>query len=387
MLRKVAAVIMMLAICFSGAACAQKNGCKTSGKPYINRNEQLVVTDGFKYWTEENQTDNFIAYKNSKGETVLYVMREGKSSPYSTDGLCDVTPGKAYTITYDSQHVTGGVAGVHEYYFLTVYSCEECSYDRLFENGISWNSDWVEDYPIIGGRDGSRFVALKGAFGGYDVFTEMSGKLHFNQIREVMVPLTVNGRAEELQINVFCNWVLSNDYIINKMVTRKYENEKKFVFMDCYHTDIYDKTSDYNCDTFEKLATGSKYYRNDFKFYIDEGEKPAEGRRLITYEEMASMTAEELGLEDWLYNNIYYGWKDREKGRESVCNEEGGPPRKCDVLIFTGNFERDTFINYDKNLRLEVIGSVPLDEDAGEGAFQYYILFLNSDFNDFLPQE
>ena len=57
------------------------------------------------------------------------------------------------------------------------------------------------------------------------------------------------------------------------------------------------------------------------------------------------------------------------------------------MLIFTGNFERDAFINYDKNLRLDVIGSVPLDEDAGEGAFQYYILFLNSDFNDFLPQE
>ena len=78
MLRKAAAVIMMLAICFSGTACAQKNGYKTSGKPYINR--PAVVTDDFKYWTEENQTDNFIAYKNSKGETVLYVMREGKAS-------------------------------------------------------------------------------------------------------------------------------------------------------------------------------------------------------------------------------------------------------------------------------------------------------------------
>ncbi len=75
MLKKAAAVLMMLAICFSSASCAQKNGYKTSGKPYINRNEQAVITDGFKYWTEENQTDNFIAYKNSTGETVLYVMR------------------------------------------------------------------------------------------------------------------------------------------------------------------------------------------------------------------------------------------------------------------------------------------------------------------------
>ena len=387
MLKKAAAVLMMLAICFSSASCAQKNGYKTSGKPYINRNEQAVITDGFKYWTEENQTDNFIAYKNSKGETVLFVMREGKASPYSTDGLCNVTPGKAYTITYDSQHVTGGVAGVHEYYFLTVYSCKECSYDKLFENGISWNSEWEEDYPMIGGMEGNYFVALKGTFGGYDVFTEKNGKMHFSEIREIMVPVRVNGRTVDLQLNVFCNMIVSDDYIINKMITRKYENEDKFVFMNCYHKDIYDSTSEYNCDTLEKLATGSRFYRNDYKFYVEDGEKPAEGRRLITYEEMASMTAEELGLEKWLYENIYFGWMDRAKGRESDYNEAGGHAKKCDVLIFTGNFSRDAFVIYDTDLRLYIEGNNPPDFDAGEGAFQYYILFINSEFNDFLPQE
>ena len=97
-------------------------------------------------------------------------------------------------------------------------------------------------------------------------------------------------------------------------------------------------------------------------------------------------TAEELGLEDWLYENIYYGCLDRAKARDSAYNNGSGPARKCDVLIFTGNFPRDAGIYYDKDLRLYVTGSMPMDEDAGEGAFQYYILFINSDFNNFLPQ-
>ena len=100
---------------------------------------------------------------------------------------------------------------------------------------------------MIGGMEGNNFVALKGTFGGYDVFTEKNGKMHFSEIREIMVPVRVNGRTVDLQLNVFCNRTVSDDYIINKMITRKYENEDKFVFMNCYHKDIYDSTSEYNC--------------------------------------------------------------------------------------------------------------------------------------------
>ena len=384
MFKKAATVMIMLAICFSGVSCTQKNGYKTSGKPYINESPD-GVKDGYYYKTEENQTDNFIAYKDKNGETMLYIMREGKHSPYSTDGLCNVTPGKAYTITYDAQLHWGGLGGIHDYYFLTVYSCEECSYDKVFENGMGWNSDWNSEFPVPCEIDGNRFLAFKGNFGGYDVFTENKGKLHFNDRREVMVPVMVNGATEELQINVFCNWTLSSKYITDKMVSRQYENEKKFVFEDCYHSDGEKGTSDNNFDTIENLATGSGYFRNQFRFHTD-GEKPAEGKRVITYEEIMSRTAEELGLEDWLYENIYYGCLDRAKARDSAYNNDSGPARECDVLIFTGNFPRDAGIFYDKDLRLYVTGSKPLDEDAGEGAFQYYILFINSDFNDFLPQ-
>ena len=384
MLKRITAFILFTAMCLSVCACNNKSAYRTSGKPYINQS-QSGVADSFRYETEEDQTDNFIAYKDKNGKTMLFIMREGKISPYYTDGLCHVKPGKAYTINYDAQLHEGGIGGIHDYYFLTVYSCEECSDDKVFENGIGWNSDWESDFPMPHDDNDNRFIAFKGTLGGYDVFTEKNGKLHFNDKREVMVPVTINGSTVELQINVFCNWTLSDDYIINKMISGKYENETKFVFINCYHSDGEDGTSDYDYDTLEKLATGSKYYNNDFRFYTD-GEKPAEGRRLITYDEMASMTAEELGLEDWIYEYIYYGWLDRAKGRESDYNEDGGPARKCDVLIFTGNFPRDAGIYYDKDLRLYVVGSMPLDEDAGEGAFQYYILFINSDFNAFLPQ-
>ena len=79
MFKKAAAVMIMLAICFSGVSCAQKNGYKTSGKPYSNESPD-GVKDGFYYKTEENQTDNFIAYKDKNGETMLFIMREGKIS-------------------------------------------------------------------------------------------------------------------------------------------------------------------------------------------------------------------------------------------------------------------------------------------------------------------
>ena len=384
MIKKITAIILISAMCLPLFACNSQSKYKTSGKPYIN-DDTPYVKDAFHYWTEENQTDNFIAYRDRNGEVVLYIMRDGKSSPYSTDGLCNVTPGKAYTITYDAQMQSGGVGGVHNYYFLTVYDYCECSYDKLFENGYGWNSDWESDFTMAGGLNGEApFVAFKSAFGGYDVFSAKNGKTHYTNMRAVTYPVEINGIRTDLQFNVFCNWTLPDSYITDKLINGEYDDDPKFVFINCYHDDGERGTSDYDFDTLEELATGSKYYNNEYRFIADQ--MPAEGRRVITYEEMETKTAEELGLEDWMYDNIYHGWADRANGRESDYNRDDGPAKKCDVLILTGNFERSSHIYYDKDLRLYVVGSHPMDEDAGEHSFNYYVVFIRSEFNDLIPQ-
>lgn len=384
MIKKITAIILLSVMCLPLFACSV-NKYKTSGKPYINEDPMPGVSDGFHYKTEENQTDNFIAYRDRDGEVKLYIMRQGKSSPYSTDGLCHVTPGKAYTITYDAQLITGGVGGVHEYFFLTVYDYSECSYDKLFENGYGWNSDWESDFPMVGGLQGEApFVAFEGTFGGYDVFSAKNGKTHYSSMKEITYPVEINSVRTDLQFNVFCNWTLPDSYITDKLINGEYDDDPKFVFISCYHSDGERGTGDNDYNTLEKLATGSKFYKNEYRFNADL--IPDEGRRLITYEDMESKTAEELGLEDWLYDNIYYGWSDRAKGCTSDYNEDDGPAKKCDVLIFTGNFARDSHIYYDKDLRLYVVGSSPMDEDAGEYSFNYYVVFIRSEFNDLIPQ-
>lgn len=385
MVKKVIAIILITAMCLPLFACNSKNKYRTSGKPYINESPPPGLKDGFNYWTEENQTDNFIAYKNSKGEVMLYIMREGKISPYSPDGLCDVKPGKAYTITYDAQMKTGGVGGVHDYYFLTVYDCKECSYEKLFENGYSWTTDLESEFTMAGGLEGEApYVVFKSSFGGYDVYSAKNGKVHYSSKREIIYPVEINGVKSELQFNVFCNWTLSDRYITNKLINREYEDDPKFVLIDCYHSYGNPETTYADYDTLEEFASGSKFYKNSFRFSSDK--IPEEGKRLITYEEMETKTAEELGLEPWIYDGLYKGWADRANGRLSDYNEDGGPAKKCDILIFTGNFPRDTHIYYDKDLRLYVVGSCPMNEDAGENSFNYYVVFIRTEFNELFPQ-
>jgi len=386
MIRKSTAIILTATMCLPLFACSSGSKYKTSGKPYVNYDQGPEVSDAFHYWTEENQTDNFIAYRASDGEVKLYIMREGKHSPYSTDGLCKVVPGKAYTITYDVQYETGGLAGIYNVYFLTVYDYEECSYDKLFENGCSWNSDWESKYPINDGlKNEAPYVVLKGFLGGYDIFSAKNGKNHYTSEREVRYPVEINGEKYELSFNVYCNWTLPDSYIIDQLMNRKYEEDPKFVFCDCCRYEKEDGSTKFTYDSLERLATGSTFARNSYRFISDE--IPDESKRLITYEEIQTKTAEELGLEKWLYSAIYYGCLDKAKGRVSIYNADKGPAKKCDVLIFTGNFERGAGINYDKDLRFYVNGSHPKDEDAGEDSFCYYVLFINSEFNDLLPQD
>ena len=137
MSKKITAILLLTVTCLSMCACNKAGTYKTSGKPYINREPDPYITDQIYYQTEEKQTDNFIAYKQD-GELLLYPINKDKHYPYSPDGLCNVKSGKTYTITYDAQNIWGGLGGISERYFLTVYDCKECNPDNLFENGCGF---------------------------------------------------------------------------------------------------------------------------------------------------------------------------------------------------------------------------------------------------------
>lgn len=383
MSKKITATLLLTVTSLSMCACNKAGTYKTSGKPYINREPDPYITDQIYYQTEEKQTDNFIAYKQD-GELLLYPINKDKHYPYSPDGLCNVKSGKTYTITYDAQNIWGGVGGISERYFLTVYDCKECNPDNLFENGCGFFFDLKHDYPVGSGSEGTVFLAFKGPFGGYDIYSENNGKVHYSQEREIVFPLTVGNNTVDMQFNVFCNWYVSDKYIIDQILNREYENSKDFVLFSCYHK-YYDSTSANDYDSIERLATGSRFGCNSYRFTSEE-ELP-EGRMFITYEEIESSTAEDLGLDQDVFNCIRMGISDRSKGWHSVYNQDEGPAKKCDVLIFTGNFKRRAAISYDKDFKLYVSGVVTDPKEIDEYTFQYFIVFINSEFDDLFPQD
>ena len=377
---------MMLAICFSGTSCAKKSTYRTSGKPYIN-DEPSGPMGTITYKTIENQTDHFIAYKNNKGEVMLYVMRRGSPSPYSPDGLCDVKPGKAYKITYDAQLHWGYPGIITEYYFLTVYDCEECSCDELFEKGFNWHIDRDYDlgFPIRGNEDGYHYIAFKGDHGGYDMFTEKFGKVYYDEKRKVVFTEETSNGPIEMQFNVFCKKDLSDDYIIERIINGEYRNDPKFIYIDCCHDGDVGSERGNTYDSIKRFATEDGFDENSFRLFADE--KPGVGKRLISYEEMSTLSREELGLEKNVYEWVYMGWLDRDKGRISKYNQSGGPARKCDVLLFSGEFDNLSFISYDEHFNIYV-DSIKTDyEYENNFTSQYYAVFIRTEFNDVFPQE
>ena len=381
--KKIIAVILVAAMCLPLCSCDDGNPYKTSGESSVNQTPPPGLKDGIYYETEDKLTENFIAYKEN-GRLMLYPMNEKKYTPYDPSGLCKVKAGNAYTITYDAQVIRGGLAGQDVRYFLTVYDCRECPYDKLFENGILTNPIRRE-FPIGGNLEGNLFIAFKGFWGGYDVYTPEKGKIHYQELREVRFTRTSGGNTVDMEFKAYCNRNISNDYIIDTLLSRKYDGKADFVYTGCYYINPDDSSSELSYDSIEKFATGSTFSRNSFRLQFDE--RPAEGRRLITYEEMASKDMKQLGLSKDLYQWVYTGWADRDKGWRSDYNSAGGPARKCDVLIFSGDIKFGTSIAYDKDFRLYLYESPPQTEESEPETFQYYVVFINTEFNDLLPQD
>ena len=379
MLKKVISLILTVSVVLSISSCSK---VKKSGKPYINRSENFA--DGLNYWTEEDQTDNFIAFKSPDGEVMLYAVNAKKPLTYNPDGLCDIKPGEIYKIRYDAQHISGGVAGVMKAYFLAVYDCRKADINTLFENGYGkrW-SGWSNTFLITPSVEGNDFIALQSEEGGFDLFSEAYGKRHYDEIRNIKFPLEFeNDETVEMQFNVFCNKELTDEYITGCILSRNTSDEEGFLFIDADHPG---ESNDTDYDSINKASVGSLYLYNMMRIKSDVP-VTEETRRLITYEEMMEKTAGELGLDNAVYDQIYSGWKSMQDGEFEYAGYHTEPPKNCDILLFGGSFTEDVNMKYDSNLKIQ-ISDWNDNEKAPKRKYQYVALFIKCEFNDLLPQD
>lgn len=355
-IKKLISVLFLVAVCASFGSCRL---VKKSGKPYINKKSNAA--DGISYWTEENETDHFIAIKREE-ETILVPVNEEKYGYYKTDGLCKVKPGEIYTITYDAQHVTGGIDGRNNIYFLAVYKCENCSYDELFENGCY--TGFL--YPLSGSLKGGSFLAFEGEDGGYDVYGEWFGKRHYDERREVRFPLEFSDVESpiEMQFNVYCNSDVTDDFIIDTIMQRKLDEQDLFVFIDANHPGEYNDGTDY--DSIEKAAFPGYDFNSIHRIHTDKI-SDEDYREFITGEDLSNKSAEELGLDEEIYDEIKSYWTPG-----------------YDAILQGGKFYDNNYAAYDKDLKIYAFSH---KWDVNTQYSTCVVIFVRSGFNEIFPQD
>ena len=258
MFKKIASLLLTIIVCLPLASCK----CRRSKKPYIDRRDK--GTDSFVYHTERKQTETFIAFTSRSGATLLYPMNSEKHNVYDPDGLCDVESGKAYTITYDIQFITGGMGGTYQAFFLAVYDWKEVPIDdALFENGFA---DTVNGpmylFNKFGFYVGPDYVALFCGDGSFDVYSKENGKQHFAHYSQVKKKVRVNDQSEpiEMQFNVFRNDDITDEYIIDCIRNNK-TKDCGFVYMSADH---FDENSNYYDSRNGNEAAGYTEYEISF---------------------------------------------------------------------------------------------------------------------------
>lgn len=378
MFKKIAALLLTIIVCLPLASCKYRR----SKKPYIDRRDK--GTDSFVYHTERKQTETFIAFTSRSGATLLYPMNSEKHNVYDPDGLCDVESGKAYTITYDIQFITGGMGGTYQAFFLAVYDWKEVPIDdALFENGFA---DTINGpmylFNNIGFYVGPDYVALFCGDGSFDVYSKENGKQHFAHYSQVKKKIRVNDQSEpiEMQFNVFRNDDITDEYIIDCIRNNK-TKDCGFVYMNADH---FDENSNYY-DSIEKLAVPDGFFDNTLSIYSDGNPSKERTRRRISYEDMENKTAEELGLDEDVYKEIKKRWS-------SISSNDwnrtpGSNPFKYDVLLFGGDLDKHVYLEYGPDLKLVLTESAYENDDVNRRRCKYVAVFIRSELNKFIPQD
>lgn len=373
MTRKIIALLLTLSVCLSVASCKYRR----SKKPYLDYRDN--GTDSFWFSTERKQTEVFIAFTGRSGQTLLFPMNEEKYNAYDPDGLCDVTPGKAYRITYDIQFKTGGMGGTYDAYFLAVYDWDEVPVDdALFEKGFAQSANGpMYLFNKYGYYIGPDYVALLSEDGGYDVYDKEYGKRHFGHFDRVIHKLPVRDQTNpiEIQFNVMRNSEQSDEFIIDSIRNGIIKNQD-FVLIDTNHYD--DNYSNY--DSIEKAAVPDTYHDNVLCIYADNASKERT-RQVIRRDDIANKTADELGLEQGVYDEIYKRWS------AISVDERFGKFYNYDVLLLGGSLDRYPHVICGPDLKLDLYDSDYEIDTGNERRYQYVAIFIRSEFNNLIPQD
>ncbi|MBR4403990.1 MAG: hypothetical protein IKT10_02650 [Clostridiales bacterium] len=373
MFKKLLSAILILSVLLSVASCKYRR----SNKPYLDYSDN--GNDGFVYHTERNQTETFIAFTSRSGRTLLYPMNEEKYNFYDPDGLCKVESGKAYTITYDIQFKTGGMGGTYVAYFLAVYDWNEVPINKaLFDKGFAQSANGnMYLFNQEGCYIGPDYVVLLSEYGGYDVYDKEYGKRHFDHFDRVIHKLPVRDQVNtiDIQFNVMRNDDTTDEHIIDCIRNGDIKN-KDFVLIDAN----YYGTNYSNYDTIERAAVPDTFHENTLCLYADNASKERT-RRVIKREDMASKTADELGLEQDVYDKLHKHWA-------AISEDERlGKVYNYDILLLGGSLDRYPHVVYGPDFKLDLYESDYEIDTGNERRYQYVAVFIRSEFNNFLPQD
>lgn len=349
------------------------------------------IIDGFNYHYEEGLTHSFFAF-NKDGETWLFDPSSDYYTEIDPDGVCEFEAGKAYTLTYDVQHITGGVAGVHESYLLNVESCEPADISSFFEQKVGyvgiWNGRQTHGGELAyaaSGQKGNGFICVR-VGDGYTVYKEDGSELHFDEDRQVIVPYsTVEETREEFNLpigfSVLCNKGVTDEQIISAITSgRLSENKDIFLIGSC---------SDSGKCTYAAECAGID--ANSVPFYEAEAETdPEEGfRKVITMEDFErGISSEEAGLPEDVFYIAETEWKcDRDDYRRFKDGKERYPYSRG-ILILGGSFLDSDMLYMDEDARFcvtnreNIIGTRSTDHHMN-----YAIISIRQEYLDLIPQE
>lgn len=366
---------------------------KKDTEEYMNYNEydRLGVVDGFCYQTEQGQTRTFISYMNGNGSVWLCDPSDNYFSEYDPKDKCSIEPGKAYTITYDVQHITGGEGGVRESYFLKVDSCEQTDVSKLFAHGVTnlnmWGCRYIApaDYGkisyVASGMTGNRFIMI---YDGkqYTVFIEDGSVLHFNEIKQVTIPFETADKNDSAPIGfcVLCNQNVTEKRVINSLKSGKLANDSDIFFLGSCKT-WGEGATEYADEAAGVNETNIKCFRLDF---------PAESgfRKIITNEQFEQgITAEEMGLPESVYTQAMNIWM---SAKEDALRSSNGKERSSysrGILILGGKFTVKDTLFMDDNARFILAADTQSEKHDGDTVFNYAMISVRSEYLSLVPQD
>lgn len=374
---------------YTGSSSTQTT-TETTDSEYLNYNDydRHGVVDGFCYETEEGVTRTFISYVNGNGEVWLCDPSDHYFSEYDPKGKCSIEPGKAYTITYDVQHKTGGEAGVRESYFLKVDSCVQTDVSALFAQGVAdlylWGCRRAEPagYKNGGyaasGKIGNRFIIVyDGAQ--YTVFREDGSVLHFDAVKQAAIPFDTAEQNDHAPIgfSVLCSQNVTEERIIRELKNGTLSNDREIFFLGSFQ-EWRENPTEYA----DKAADVSETKVKRFQL-----EPPAEPglRKVITNEMLEQgITAEEIGLPESVCRQAMYLWMNEKEDAHRPGNET---EYTRGILILGGEFTAKDTLFMDDNARFILAADEQGAKREDDTVFNYAMISVRSEYLSILPQD